>query len=238
LLLDAERAVPPAPGEPIGRQAPDSYDQHFVWWNPSTGQLTDAWQNESAERQNILAYDSTRAVIVSSHMNGLNWTLSVRNFDTGVVDIVGRSNSFDDVIRSAWISANRLLIERATLVAGQSTDDLDLFDLTTHTRSIVAGPVTWTADPSVAFSPISSASMVEGLVAWVEQAAPNAARDLVVFNQDAGYARRRIDAMASCVLLSVRRRASDCLRRISDGLAPAPEGDHRSGDRPITRIYR
>jgi hypothetical protein len=46
--------------------------------------------------------------------------------------------------------------------------------------------VTWTADPSVAFSPISSASMVEGLVAWVEQAAPNAARELVVLNLVAG----------------------------------------------------
>lgn len=216
LLLDAERRVYPAPGEPV-EQGASSYDQRFVWWNPKTGAFRDAWTNTSRDFQGIVAFDDSRAVVQSAHLNGMNWTLSIRDFTTNAVTTVAQASSINDMMSRVFLTGNRLLLDHVIYENSQYTATMDLFDLAAGSRTVVAGPITWTAGVQTSWA-LASGSMALDRVAWVEQSSATALPQLVVLNLASGT--REVVAtpwpVGSCYLLNDARRAVCAERPAAD----------------------
>jgi hypothetical protein len=134
ILLEAERRVPPMPGERIGQGAA-SYDQAFLFWNPVTGSFREAWSNQSTRNETVEGIDGEWAVSLLYRFNpGTGWILRLRNLSTGEVRDIDQESEAGRGLESVYpvrIDTGRVAYTRHSGQGSLRTSDVTLYDIAT-----------------------------------------------------------------------------------------------------------
>jgi hypothetical protein len=169
ILLEAERRVPPVPGEPIGQGAA-SFDQLFLFWNPPTGAFREAWSNQSTRYETVTDIDGDWAVSLLYRLNPGNlWILRLRNLSTGEVRDIDRESEAGRGLESVYpvsIDAGRVAYTRHSGQGSRRTADVILYEIATGESKSLAHRE-FTVD--VGGAAIGPTSLDGDRLAWSEQ---------------------------------------------------------------------